>query len=46
MQLEAFQQIKADPDWEEKRRRLENALKTAPRLHLLITSSATLQKGE
>lgn len=28
------------------RQQLESALKSAPRLHLLITSSATLQKGE
>jgi hypothetical protein len=46
MQLEAFEQTKTDPEWEQKRYELEEALKTAPRLHLLISSSATLQKGE
>ena len=46
MQLEAFEQTKTDPEWEQKRQELENARKTAPRLHLLISSSATLQKGD
>jgi len=42
MQLEIFEQTKTDPEWEQKRQELENARKTAPRLHLLISSSATL----
>ena len=46
MQLEIFEQTKTDPEWEQKRQELENARKTAPRLFLLISSSATLQKGE
>jgi len=46
MQLEALEQTKSDPEWEQKRMELENAQKTAPRLYLLISSSATLQKGE
>jgi hypothetical protein len=46
MQLEIFEQTKTDPEWEQKRQELENARKTAPRLHLLISSSATLQKGD
>jgi hypothetical protein len=46
MQLEIFEQTKTNPEWEQKRQELENARKTAPRLFLLISSSATLQKGE
>ena len=46
MQLEIFEQTKTDPEWEQKRQELENARKTAPRLLLLISSSATLQKGD
>ena len=43
---EGYTSLAKDPQWQEYRRNLEKAALTAEILHLTISSSATLNKGE